>query len=359
MIICAIGALTTCSSAHPPSAPCNGIPLRPGADLQRAIDEHDMGSTFCLASGDYTTAEAIRPKDGDRFIGLLRDGTRPNISNTVTGGVFAGGKFVLIQGLGIGPSNNTGLDPGAGSSIIGNEIHDNGMCGIESAGNSLTIAGNEIHGNGLLINKGDACGIKLHGYAGADSGAYSSVTDNVVHDNIGHALWVDCDGHDNTFDGNVVYRNAGIALDEETSYHDTFTNNLVYGNGFAWSNSAVTILDSIGTQVRGNTFIHNEGDVHIGKDHRGTLSAPQPGLGCADLSLTGYRPSAITVSGNGWLLPYRAGSVPTIEPPWPFVGRNSLTIVPSGRKARELTKPSGDRRSASPIATPTINASGP
>jgi parallel beta helix pectate lyase-like protein len=132
-----------------------------------------------------------------------------------------------------------------------------------------------------------------------------------VHDNMGHALWVDCDGHDNTFSSNRVYDNAGIALDDETSYHDTFVDNIVYGNGFGWSSAAVTILDSIGTRVSGNTFAHNYGGIHIAGDRRATLGSPQPGLGCADLRLTGYYPSDTSISGNGWSFPFRVGVPPT------------------------------------------------
>jgi hypothetical protein len=292
---------------------CSGVHLRPGANIQRAIVSHARRTTFCLADGRYTTRTALKPKNGDRFIGVYTDRSRPKISNTGTGGVFSGGRNVVIRGLGIGPSDNTGLNPGTGSTIIGNRIHDNRMCGIETAANHLTIRRNEIDHNGSLATKGDACGIKLHGTAGKDSGAYSLVSANLVHNNTGHGLWVDCDGHDNTFSGNRVYGNAGVALDDETSYNNSFTDNIVYGNGFGWSTYATSILDSIGTNVSGNRFRHNYKGVDVRADDRATRSRPRPGLGCANITLTGYHPSGISIRRNKFSLPQRSGFASTVR----------------------------------------------
>jgi hypothetical protein len=286
---------------------CAGVQLQPGANLQNTINSNGTNTTFCLADGSYTTTAALKPKDGDRFIGVYTDATQPNIANIATGGVFSGGRNLLIQDLGIGPSTNTGLNPGTGSTITGSHIHDNQMCGIETAANSLIITGNEIDHNGTLATRGDACGIKLHGYAGADSGAYSTVTGNIVHDNTGHGLWVDCDGHDNSFSGNSVYNNAGVAINDETSYNNSFTNNILHDNGFGWSSYAISILDSIGTKAIGNTLTNNYKGVNIWEDRRATLSSPSPGLGCANAHLTGYHPSGIVLRSNIFTTPQRSG----------------------------------------------------
>ena len=90
----------------------------------------------------------------------------------------------------------------SGGLVQNNHVHDNGQLGIfgyKPVG--AIVQNNEIDHNGTLSNRGDACGIKLHGTKGTDSGAYNIVTGNVVHDNAGHGLWVDCDGHDNTLAG--------------------------------------------------------------------------------------------------------------------------------------------------------------
>lgn len=296
---------------------CTGVQLQPGAQLQDSINANGTGTTFCLADGSYTTTAPIIPKDGDRFIGVYTDSTQPNIANTGSGGVFSAGSNNLYQDLGIGPSNNTGLNAGTGSTITGNRIHDNQMCGIETAANYLAITSNEIGpNNGTLANKGDACGVKLHGFLGSDSGAYNTVTNNTVHDNTGHGLWVDCDGHDNTFSGNSVYNNAGAGLSDETSYNNTFTNNDVHDNGFGWSKYALNILDSIGANVSGNKFTNNYKGVNIWQDSRATLKSPQSGLGCADVTHTGYYPSGITITSNTFPTPQRSGFAPSgLVPP--------------------------------------------
>ena len=310
-LFCTAFSITTVAS-HAATG-CTGVQLFPDSNIQNAISSNGGGTTFCFADGSYTIKATIQPKDGDRFIGVATDGTQPNIANTGTGGVFWGGQNVLVRALGIGPSDAFGLNVGTGSTIMGNRIHDNQTCGIETVGSHMTIEGNEIDHNGTLAARGIACsgGVKLHGTQGKDSGAYNIVSDNSVHDNAGNGLHVDCDGHDNTFSGNDVFDNAGIALDDETSYDNTFTNNDVHDNGFAWSVYAIDILDSIGTIVTGNTLAHNYRGVNIWADRRATLSAPQPGLGCANASLTGYHPSGVSITGNTLSVPERSGFAPS------------------------------------------------
>lgn len=51
-----------------PVLPCVGVPVGPGDDLQRAVDAHPAGTSFCLAAGVHRLAHAL-PKDGQRFVG--------------------------------------------------------------------------------------------------------------------------------------------------------------------------------------------------------------------------------------------------------------------------------------------------
>src|SRR4051812_44684702 len=51
------------------SGRCRGIALAPGADVQRAIAIHRVGTVFCLAAGAYRVARPIEPKDGMQLIG--------------------------------------------------------------------------------------------------------------------------------------------------------------------------------------------------------------------------------------------------------------------------------------------------
>ena len=241
------------------AATCSGVVLASGSSIQKAIDSHAGGTTYCL-SGTYTTATPISPKDGDRFIGTAAT----NISGTGSG-VFSGGKNVLYDSIGIGPSPGDGVRPGSGSTIQNSTIHDNNKCGITTFGSSLLITNNEIARNGSTSTSpiSQACGLKIRGMQGSDSGAYSTVSNNVVHDNVHTALWVDCNGHDNVFSNNTVYGNTGIALDEETGYRDTFRGNIVHDNGFGFQIQAVSILDSMGGTVANNTLTNNYRGVRI------------------------------------------------------------------------------------------------
>jgi len=51
-----------------PVLPCVGVPVGLGDDLQRAVDAHPAGTSFCLAAGVHRLAHAL-PKDGQRFVG--------------------------------------------------------------------------------------------------------------------------------------------------------------------------------------------------------------------------------------------------------------------------------------------------
>jgi parallel beta-helix repeat protein len=282
---------------------CKGLPVGPGQDLATVVSAAAPGTTFCIADGNYTLGTTIQPKSDDRFVGVYADGTPPNISNVGSGPVFSGGQHTYYQGLGIGPSNGIGLSPGSGSTVIGDYIHDNEVSGIETVANHLTIKGNEVGpDNGTDAYAGtDASGIKLHGYLGAESGAYNLVVGNTVHDNLGYGLWSDCDSHDNLFEGNYVYDNAGVGLDDETSYNNTWSKNDVRDNGFAWAVPAVSIRDTFGSRLVGNVFTRNRAGVLVAMDERATLFSPSPGLGCADRTLTGYLPSETVISDNRFI----------------------------------------------------------
>jgi parallel beta helix pectate lyase-like protein len=301
-----IGVPITSSMARAGTA-CSGVVLASGSNIQQAVNAAPAGATFCL-SGNYTTTTAIAPKEGDAFVA-----TGPtNISSSGSSGVFTGGRNVTYAGLGIGPSRGDGLRPGDGSIIVNSIIHDNTNCGISTVGNNLTITGNEITRNGSTSTTpiSQACGLKIRGMDGRDSGAYSTISNNLVHDNVHTALWVDCNGHDNVFANNEVYGNTGIAFSEETGYRNQWIGNDVHDNGFGFKMQAVSILDSIGGVVSANTFTNNYRGIRIWSDRRATQSSPLVGTGCAGDTSTGYIPSGISITGNRFTTDQRTGFAP-------------------------------------------------
>jgi hypothetical protein len=62
------GALVTGDSSAAPAVPCTGVRVAPGDDLQREVDTHPLGATFCLLAGVHHPA-AVVPRDGQRFVG--------------------------------------------------------------------------------------------------------------------------------------------------------------------------------------------------------------------------------------------------------------------------------------------------
>ena len=54
------------------AGPCAGVAVGADDDLQRAVDTHPAGTTFCLGAGVHRLAQAV-PKDRQRFIGFGQD----------------------------------------------------------------------------------------------------------------------------------------------------------------------------------------------------------------------------------------------------------------------------------------------
>jgi hypothetical protein len=62
---------------------CDGVAVTTSEDVQKVIDSHPSGTTFCLAAGIYRLEAPLEPKDGDALIG--HRGTVLNGSKVLTG----------------------------------------------------------------------------------------------------------------------------------------------------------------------------------------------------------------------------------------------------------------------------------
>ena len=86
-------SLTATTAACPAPAPCTGIAVAPGADLEALAATRPAGTVFCIAPGTYRVRSQIQPRDGQQFVG-----TGPGVVITggvpVTGFAPSGGRWV-------------------------------------------------------------------------------------------------------------------------------------------------------------------------------------------------------------------------------------------------------------------------
>jgi parallel beta-helix repeat protein len=54
------------------AAPCRGVTIRPGQNIQHAINTHPEGTKFCIRGGIYRLTATLEPKDRQKFIGVHR-----------------------------------------------------------------------------------------------------------------------------------------------------------------------------------------------------------------------------------------------------------------------------------------------
>jgi parallel beta-helix repeat protein len=73
-------SLSASTAACSAPAPCDGVAVAPGDDLEALAASKPAGTVFCIAPGTYRVRSQIKPRDGQQFIG-----TGPGV--VVTGGV--------------------------------------------------------------------------------------------------------------------------------------------------------------------------------------------------------------------------------------------------------------------------------
>jgi parallel beta-helix repeat protein len=73
-------SISATTEACPAPAPCSGVAVGPGSDIEALAAAKPMGTVFCIAPGTYRVRAGISPRDGQQFIG-----TGPGV--VITGGV--------------------------------------------------------------------------------------------------------------------------------------------------------------------------------------------------------------------------------------------------------------------------------
>jgi len=149
-------------------------------------------------------------------------------------------------------------------------VHDNGQIGVGGNAPDLVVADNEISFN-------DYAGFCTCWEAGGGKWSRARhlvVRDNNVHDNIGPGLWTDTDNIDVLYAHNVVRRNTGVGIFHETSFDAVIRDNVVTGNGRAWTGwldgAGILINSSPNIQIYGNTVLNNKDGIGITQWDRGS-----------------------------------------------------------------------------------------
>jgi nitrous oxidase accessory protein NosD len=269
-----------------PSAP---IRIRPGDDIQTAVNAAPDGATFLLLAGVHR-GSSITPRDGMTFVGeagAVLDGDlmsafafRADSGNNVTlrgltirryasplqeGAVRAeGASGWVVDSCDISDNATGGIRLGNRMRITRSRIHDNGQIGLLGSGDNIRVEGNEIS-----FNNRNA-GYDMYWEAGGTKFARTRdliVRDNFVHHNHGPGLWTDIDNVRTLFEGNRVEDNAEAGILHEISYSAVIRHNTLRRNGGnaiprdAHTGAGILVSASSDVEIYGNTVEDNHNGI--------------------------------------------------------------------------------------------------
>ena len=314
-----------------------------GADWDRIIAPEPAGTTFIVETGVHY-GQTADLKDGDALIGqpgAVMDGegvtawaVQPNEANNVTiegleirnyspDDLYApvtarthagapGGIGWTVENCDLHHNGYSGLALSDRSTARNNEIHDNGVIGLEVSWvqEGALVEGNEIHGN-------NTTGADEYYEAGGSKFGETVnliVRGNYVHDNNGPGLWTDIDNVNTLYESNVVVGNSGAGIFHEISYSATIRNNHVRGNGFRnrgwlWE-GGIMVAGSQDVEIYGNTLVDNYNGITLIQQDRGSGS------------LGPYLLQDVTVQDNKVVRSGLTGAVQDIGDPSIFSNRN-------------------------------------
>jgi hypothetical protein len=259
------GAVCGSSALNGDPTPPPGAVVVP-AGSNAGVDFERPDTTYWFAPGIHTLGsgefDQIAPGENATFVGApaaVLDGQRINryaFTAQATGVTI---KYLTIQNF-VAPSNegvvnhdsangwaierNTitrnggaAMMSGAGQTMVGNCLKDNGQYGLNAAQLADGIKGIVLDGNEFVGNNTDdwetktpGCGctgaMKFWSVNGAD------IRNNWIHDNRGPGIWADTNNNDFLIENNVIEANDDVAIFYEISYNATIRNNTLRNN--AW-----------------------------------------------------------------------------------------------------------------------------
>ena len=174
-----------------------------------------------------------------------------------------GGTGWTIENCEVRLNSAGGIGVGAGSRVLGCDIHHNGQIGITGVGPDILIENNRIWANNV---RGFATGWEAGGVKLALSNGVT-FRGNHVHDNIGAGLWCDINCRNVVYEGNLIERNRNAGIFHEISFHAVIRNNILRHNDVVHRNwfwgDDILIAASQDVEVYGNTLTVSAGGCGI------------------------------------------------------------------------------------------------
>lgn len=260
-------SLTGTTAACPAPAPCTGVAVAPGADLEALAATRPAGTVFCIAPGTYRVRSQIQPRDGQQFVG-----TGPGV--VITGGVPLTG-FASSGGRWVATGTTTAA-----------YVEGDGFSGYlypeAPYANDVTVDGVLLHKVGVRI------GGKVYGepesavgpgsyFVDYDAGTVSLGSDPAGHD---VEMGVAADGFGSQAAGVVIrdvtlglFTSGGVEMRgaahdwtvddvSVTAAHDTgvklLDGSLLHGGSIAWSGRYGLSAHGAGVTVDGVDVSHSD-----------------------------------------------------------------------------------------------------
>jgi parallel beta-helix repeat protein len=166
---------------------------------------------------------------------------------------------------------NHGIGVQGGAIIRNNNVHDNGELGLSIYGEDHVL----VQGNTLAYNNYAGYGTSWEAGGGKFMRtSHLTVRGNYVHENRGVGIGSDSDNIFTVYEGNRIEKNSGTGLVVETSFKTLITDNVIRGNGFAFTGgltgAGIYLNTSQNVEIVNNTVFKNQQGIGIFSAKRGS-----------------------------------------------------------------------------------------
>jgi hypothetical protein len=292
---------------------CSGKDVYPSQRLSRVAEDTPSGTTFCLHDGTYKISRSITVQNGDVFMGVYSDSTRPSVTTDRAHHIFSAysSEDATIKNLTVSgavgsdrcePKCGRGIGGGNNLTVVNVRATHNMNAGIGAPGPGTLVQGSILDHNGsrsfsaLDGGPSSAAGIK--------STSSFTLMDSYVHDNWWNGVW--CDGECNTFtvkDSTITDNGKVGIVNEKTTGPALITGNIIKRNGRNEAVSALPrtragllIINSTNADINGNIFGRNYHQYGI-YVHEGKPPPDVSGISIHENTMNGDRINGCGLSG--------------------------------------------------------------